>query len=41
VFYNMYSIYQIARDIDAEREKEARQSRILRKIRKPKGRKQA
>jgi hypothetical protein len=37
MFYNMYAIYQIARDIDNERAKEARQSRILRKARKPRG----
>ena len=37
MFYSMFAIYQIARDIDNERAKEARQSRILRKVRKSRG----
>ncbi len=31
---NMYAIYQIARDIDRERAKDAKVSRLLSKVRK-------
>ena len=31
---NMYAIYQIARDIDQERAKEAKLNRLLEKVRK-------
>ncbi|MGA7732902.1 MAG: hypothetical protein WCD37_16720 [Chloroflexia bacterium] len=34
MFSNMYAIYQIARDIDRERTKDAKVSRLLSKVRK-------